>query len=282
MAQGQWATRGELALASLNCRDVPLTDVAGPFYVDQQVASLGALASRSDLSQLPRRASGRLFGGAVALDAQASLAGDGGFQVRSSFSDGSLAAMCREMLPGATNLRGRVFAGLELAGNRRSAETLRGRGNFKLRDADLYELPVVLSTLKLLRSKTPDKTAFHSAEGEFDVAGSELVFRDLRLEGDAVTLKGQGTVGLDRQVDLTFHSVVGRNDILAPLLSPLLGEASRQILEIHLTGTLDRPDLDSQAFPAIKESLDRLFPELARRDKREPVPANPWNGIWKR
>ena len=86
-------------------------------------------------------------------------------------------------------------------------------------------------------------------------------------------MKGQGEIGFDRHVNLTMHSLVGGDSVKIPILNPVLGEASRQIMEIHVTGTLDAPQLDSKAFPALKETLDRLFPDLQRADRSETWPA---------
>ena len=77
-------------------------------------------------------------------------------------------------------------------------------------------------------------------------------------------------MNLDRQLNLKFYSRVGRSDFHLPVISTLLDEASRSILEIEVAGTLDEPRINNTAFPELDETLERLFPEppAARRPAR--------------
>ncbi len=270
-SQGQqFSTRGELAVDSLICRGMQVTQIAGPLWIDNGVVALGAWAHRGEQGRLPRQITGKLFGGTLAASAQVALVNDGQFQTEVSLTDANLATVAQELAPAQRNFRGRLFAGLQLAGVGTSVDTWRGRGNIRLRDADVYELPVMLSMLKLVRVKAPDKTAFTHADADFEVVGPKLGFQRIDFEGDAITLRGKGEVTMERQIDLTFHSIVGRTDEQIPYLFPVLGEASRQILEIRVTGNFDNPQLDSKAFPALKETLEKIFPDLNRER------ANPW------
>jgi hypothetical protein len=50
------------------------------------------------------------------------------------------------------------------------------------------------------------------------------------------------------------------------VITPALGVASRQILQIHVAGTLDSPLVENKPLPVLKETLDQVFPEA----KQEP------------
>ena len=268
-----WSSRGELAIDSLFCKGLQVTQVQGPIWLDPTSIALGAWAHRGDPRKLPRQIVARTLGGTIYGDAQATPTADGPFALQAALADASLTQAALELAPAHRELKGRLFAAVELSGAGRRVDLLRGKGNIRLRDADLYELPVFFSLLKVARARQPDRTAFTNADGEFEIAQGRAVFRQLSFAGDAITLKGQGEIGFDRHVNLTMHSLVGGDSVKIPILNPVLGEASRQIMEIHVTGTLDAPQLDSKAFPALKETLDRLFPDLQRADRSETWPA---------
>jgi len=71
---------------------------------------------------------------------------------------------------------------------------------------------------------------------------------------------------LSRQIHLSFYALVGRQDFQVPLISKLLAEASRNILAIDVTGTVDRPHVARKPLPELDETLQKLFPEI------EPAP----------
>ena len=113
----------------------------------------------------------------------------------------------------------------------------------RLRDADLYEVPVMLALLKLLSIRRPDTTAFNNSDIDFRIQGDRFYFDRLDFKGDAITLKGNGEMDLDRNLNLQFYTLVGRDDIRVPVLTPMLGLASQQLLLIQVGGTVDKPEL---------------------------------------
>jgi hypothetical protein len=74
-----------------------------------------------------------------------------------------------------------------------------------------------------------------------------------------------------RQIDLKFYPIVGREDRHLPFFRPLLGETGREIMLIEASGTLDRPEISRKVFPRIDEQLQQLFPELVRDAPVEPT-----------
>jgi hypothetical protein len=102
---------------------------------------------------------------------------------------------------------------------------------------------------------------------DFRIQGPDIYFDRIDFNGDAISLRGNGEMNLDRQINLNFYSIVGRNEFLVPIVSPILGLASREILRIHLDGTLDNPNPPvREVLPGLNETLRQLFPELEGRD----------------
>ena len=123
----------------------------------------------------------------------------------------------------------------------------------------------MVALLSVLRLKTPDRTAFHRVDLDFRIKGDHLQFDRIDLTGNAVTLRGRGWANLQQQIHFNFYTVVGRDELVLPLLRTVLAEASRQILEIEVVGTLGQPQVQRTAFPELDATLQRLFPELTQQ-----------------
>jgi len=136
--------------------------------------------------------------------------------------------------------------------------SLAGRGQVRLRDADIYELSVVMSLLKILRVKAPDRNAFSSSVVDFRIEGPRAYLDNIELAGDAISLVGAGEVDFDSNVNLTFRSIVGDAETQLPAVKRLLGGASGQFLLVHVDGTLAEPTATTEAFPTLAGALQRL------------------------
>jgi len=232
-------------------------------------------AARSE--RLPRRITAKLYGGTLVGDGWVLLGERPQYGVQASLADADLERFGRESLTGRKKLTGKVLATVQLQGAAPSIYSLSGSGQVRLQDADIYELPLMVQLLKVLRAKPPDATAFTAANMDFRLQGPHILLDRINFLGDAVSFYGKGEVGFNREVNLTFHSVVGRNELPLPLLQKFVGEASEQIMQIQVRGTLDEPQTTSQIFPAVNEVLERLQQDLQLpQDRRKPsLQANP-------
>lgn len=256
-------SRGELSLDSLNYGTIQLTHVRGPLWIDNDRVLLGIWAQRQiDPDAAPRRVTARLYGGEVAGDGWATLAEPRRFALQASLRGADVRRFALEGLPGEQELNGTLAGDLELRGGR-GAHSLAGSGNIRLRDADLYELPLVVQLLKVLRVRLPDKTAFTQSNMYFRIDGEHVYFDKLDLLGDAVSLYGKGEVNFNHELQLTFHSVVGRNDLPIPLLRNLVGKASQQLMQVHVRGTLEDPRVINEPLPVVNQALQQLEAGLA-------------------
>jgi hypothetical protein len=129
-----------------------------------------------------------------------------------------------------------------------------------LRDANIYELPVMFSLLKVLSLKEPDLTAFTTSDIDFRLRDRYVYFPRIDLNGDALSLQGRGYLSFDKQLGLRFHPKVGRGGIRVPIISDVVDGASSQILELYVDGTLDNPEVRREPFPGLKEAIENLQP----------------------
>jgi hypothetical protein len=263
--------RGSLAVDSVIFHDAQMTQVIGPLWIDQSRVLFGAWTSRASGVEAPP-VKAQVFGGALEGDAELSLSGDGQFVLHAALSDGELTRLSQDLTSRRDTLSGKAFALVDLTGNSRGTHTWRGNGLVRLRSADIYELPVMLALLKVLSLQRPDKTAFNSADIDFRIEGDHLQFERINFSGDTLTLKGTGWMNLDRQIDIDFYTMVGKDRIRIPIITPALGMMSRELLLIHAGGTLDEPQLERKSFPGLNERLKQLFPEMERREAGPPPP----------
>ena len=57
--------------------------------------------------------------------------------------------------------------------------------------------------------------------------------------GNPISIDGQGEMNLDRQINLTLHATAGRGGWNVPGISAIIGEASQQIMQIRVDGTVE-------------------------------------------
>ncbi len=120
-----------------------------------------------------------------------------------------MARFCTEAIPGRQSLKGRIEAGVDLSGTAAGLHTLRGKGEIKLHDADIYRLPVLVALLKVLNFKPPDNSAFTTSDIKFQLDGEHVLLNNIEFSGDAISLLGKGEMNLNTDINLTLHSLVG-------------------------------------------------------------------------
>jgi hypothetical protein len=262
--------RGELKVDSAIIRGVQLTSLQGPYWIDGRRLVFGALADRDAQHRAPRQITARVVAGLLSLDGELLLTGDGAFDLEATLANADLVEIARELAPHQRGLSGKFFGFVHLAGTRQGQHTWHGQGQISLREADLYELPAMINLLKLLSIQRPNSTAFTNSNIDFRVEGDDLALVRIDFSGDAISLKGKGRMNAQRQLDLKFYPLVGREERHLPFFRPLLGETGREFMLIEVTGTLDQPQIDRQVFPRLDGRLAQLFPELARNETVEP------------
>ncbi len=267
---------GELNVESLTYKDYQFTQVRGPLWLDDERVLLGRYVARQPPDGRAKRAAvpaepppppltAMLLGGMVSADAWVTLGAEPRYGLRAELPHGDLSRFAQEAIPGRQDLRGKIEATVELGGAGRTINGLVGRGTIRLREADIYELPLIVALLKILSIREPDRTAFRRSDIAFRIEGPHLYFQQVNFRGDAISLLGQGQMGLqpeDSDIDLTFHAIVGRGDLNLPLIKEVFTGASQQIMQIRVTGTLQDPVTRKVAFPAVNQALQQIQQDL--------------------
>jgi hypothetical protein len=250
---------GELALDSMLIKDIQLTNVRGPFWTDSTRCLMGEPACQEQKQPL-RRMTADAYGGSLATNVELLHGPMPNYKVDIHLGAADLARFANERLSGASNLNGTVSGKLVIAGTGTSTQTLRGLGELHVVDANIYQVPVLVAMLSVLRNRTPDTTAFNRCDMDFTIQGEHIRFEHLNLTGDAVSLYGKGETDLSRRLDLIFYTMIGPADV--PIWKTIAGHVSQQGFQLKVGGTLDYPKIERKAFPAVKDMIEQIQSEI--------------------
>jgi hypothetical protein len=258
--------RGELAVESMTCRDLQLTQVMGPFWIDEQKALFGSWVAQQDNQSLPRGQPpvaprpvvAKIFAGTIYGDGFAFFGEQPQYRVQGRLVDADLATGDLELTGKNHNLHGRILADAELHGTGRTRTGLLGQGSFQLGKANIYELPAMVSLLKIVSIKAPDPNAFSTSNGNFRIEGEHVYFNKLDFNGDAISLSGKGELNFQGDMNVVFRATLGRGDAGIPVIRNLFAGASQQIMQIHGTGNIQDPKFDKEVLPGVNQALKNL------------------------
>ncbi len=193
------------------------------------------------------------------------------YKVVFNVKNARLADVTREFAPGSKPIQGRVAAYATLRGEGLNVATLKGEGGFSLQEAELYESPQIVKILQILSVREPDRTAFDSAFVDFEVIGDRLQLKRVLLEGNALTLFGDGWLTVrdkEKLIDLTLNARLGSASDQIPIVSDFLGGVGDQLAQIRVEGALSSPIIRQERFSGVKKAWWNVFPE------QEPTPTD--------
>jgi hypothetical protein len=258
--------RGEMDIESMTWHDLPFSQVLGPFWIDEQKALFGSWVAAQDNQALasgqqpaPQRAVvAKVFGGTVYGDGWAYMGEQPRFGIQARLVDADLTACDRDLAGKNRGLVGRIDGTVQLQGAGHNHTTLQGDGTLRLRNANIYELPAMVSLLKILSFKPPDPNAFSNSESIFHVQGEHVYFSKLDFNGDAISLVGKGEMNFQGDTRMVFAATLGRGDAGVPLVRNLFGGVSQQIMQIRVTGNMQDPHIERVALPGVNQALKNL------------------------
>jgi hypothetical protein len=157
---------------------------------------------------------------------------------------------------------GVLSGGLIVSGSGQTVQTLQGAGSLHVVDGHFYQLPPLVSMLKLLSKGPLDKTAFNRCDMKFTIQGEHIHFDPVNLLGDAVSLYGKGDIDFSRRLDLTFYTLPAPAESSIPLWNTIVGHVSNQMWQLKVVGTFEHPDVEKKVAPAMSDILDHIQTEL--------------------
>jgi hypothetical protein len=158
-------------------------------------------------------------------------------------------------------LQGPARASVHLTGEGTDLSGLRGNGRIDVVRGKMYRLPVLLGLLKAFGLRMPDQTAFEQAHMIFGIEGPQMRVHNLDLLGNAISLRGQGTLNLDgSNLNLDFNADWGRvPQLLPPGISDLSQALSDQLFKIKLRGKISSPRFEKELIPSVVGPIKKAF-----------------------
>jgi hypothetical protein len=160
-------------------------------------------------------------------------------------------------------LEGPARASLHLQGEGADILGLKGNGRIDVAGGKMGRLPVLLDLLKAFGLRMPDRTAFEQAHVTFAIEGPRVRVNQLDLYGNAISLRGQGTVDLDgSNVNLDFSATPGRVTQMLPAGIDVIPQAiSQQLFKIKARGKVGKGGLrfEKEFVPGVVEPIKRAI-----------------------
>ena len=271
---------GKIELDSVSIKGYQLTDLRGPIRINGDELILGSedAIKGNTKSIAPGTAAAReqitakFIGGIMRFDGLAVLGKQTEYRVHLKLENAKLDRYAQLYLPGRNQLRGVINGWAHLNGMGAASERLAGRGQIEISPAALYELPIIVQLFQVLRLGPLDKTAFHRAFVDFAVGGRQFVMNRIDLVGDAMNLRGRGTVQFAGRTNLDFYSMMPRHQMPIPIVREFLSEATKGWVRVRVDGTMSNPVAKVQAIPTLDGTL-RLF--LGGGGFEPAAPTNP-------
>ncbi|MCU0704805.1 MAG: hypothetical protein MUF18_12575 [Fimbriiglobus sp.] len=152
-----------------------------------------------------------VFGGSVGGQARVELNDRGRFQLWMNATGVKLEDLARHHKLGSGELKGDAQGTvlLETVPDPKTGKmVLSGTGQVDVPQGRLYNLPVLLELVKVLKGQTPDGVAFEEAHATFDLKGDRIKVTQLDLLGSAVSLGGSGEMDFTgKDVRFEFYTI---------------------------------------------------------------------------
>lgn len=203
-----------------------------------------------------------VFGGFVGGEARLTFAAPLRYEVKLDALQIQLEQFAKHNhLDSDAQLQGPARASVYLTGEGTDLSGLRGNGQIAVARGKLYRLPLMLALLKAFGLREPDRTAFEQARMIFSIEGPQMHVDPLDLIGNAISLRGKGTLNLDgSNLNLDFSADWGRMpQVLPHPVSDLVQGVSDQLFKIKLRGKISSPRFEKEPIPSVVGPIKKVL-----------------------
>jgi hypothetical protein len=157
-------------------------------------------------------------------------------------------------------IKGQVEANLTLAGQLGVTDSRQGGGSIVIREAQMLKVPLMLKIMQVVHLAIGDDNAFQDGMFSFIVEGDEVLLTEIDLRGKAFSMVGAGRVRISNGI-MHLVLLVG-SPLRLPriaVLSELLEGVARELMEVHVEGTLEHPTYRAELVRSVKSTLERIL-----------------------
>lgn len=234
-------------------------DMASARLASRPISKLKCTIEKSAAQEIVR------LGNMQALLAGGEMAGEVDFQLPGAGpSRYALALVLRDadvkQLTGeAANVNGRLAVSLSLQGDCDNPYTRQGRGDLTVTGQQMYRMPLVLGLLEVTSMSLPISSPFTDGAARYSVEGMKVDFDNIELKSKDMLMQGNGDITYDtHQVRMTFF-VDSTTWPKIPVVGDLIQGARRDLLQIHVKGTLQDPKVSAGVANTFTTTIDEVF-----------------------
>jgi hypothetical protein len=213
----------------------------------------------------------RFFGGDIGGEVRVEFGPTVHYDVNLTALQVKLEEFGRHNLGPQSQWQGLASARLYLAGHGNDIHGLEGHGSIDVPNGKMYNLPLLLDLIKMLGLRPPDRTAFEEAHAAFSIKGPRVTVERLDLDGNAISLSGQGQMNLDgTDLQLDFYAVWGRiKQWLPPVFRDIPPALGQQLLKIKMRGQMNDVKITKEPVPVLVEPVEKLLQRVSGRQAAE-------------
>ncbi len=265
------AIRGNVWLERALVSRLPLTDAKCQVTADPQQPDPARPGQFLPPTLQMLTVTGRLFNGDVGGQARVILTDQSPYEVWLTVTDAQLEEVARHYKLGSgADLKGVAQAQL-LIFNKPDTRTGRmvteGSGKIDVPTGRMYNLPILLELVKVLKANTPDKTAFEQAHAVFRIQGDRIKVDQLDLIGKAICVGGSGE--LDFQGDyVKFEFYTMLSQVLKQMINTPVGDltafVSKNLFTIKLVRENGELKYKPEPVPLVTEPTKAVLERMRR------------------
>ena len=275
---------GNVWLDSAALAQQPIRNFQAAYRVKPQAPDPAKPGAALPLVAELRDLSGSIFGGSIGGEARIVLAEQPRYRVWLTAAKVSLEELARHNKLGSGELKGDAQGSVLLENPpdpRTGKLALRGKGQVDVPQGRLYNLPVLLELVKVIKGQTPDGVAFEEAHVSFELKGDRVNVTQLDLLGTAVSLGGSGTSDLaGKEPKFEFYTIWSqtlRRMLMTPI-GEVTGAMSGGLFKIELTRVDGTLTPKAYVLPAITDPLRALADRWKQRTTGSVAPATTVRG----
>lgn len=156
-------------------------------------------------------------------------------------------------------MKGRLSASLAMEGSWSDINNRRGRGDIQVQGEQLYRIPVVLGLLQITNLSLPIKSPFTDASTAYSIEGQRVTFESISLRAKDMLMQGSGYLDFgSKKVSLSF-TTDNPNWPKIPIIDDILEGAKRELLQIHIRGTVEEPKVGARLMNTVSTTVDEVF-----------------------
>ncbi len=166
-----------------------------------------------------------------------------------------------------SKVKGIIASKATLNGYLDDKDSLKGNGWVQVTEGYLGKFPVVADLLDSILGIPPEYLILTDAFGNFSVSDKRIYTRDFKILSQKAALIWEGSVGFDSTLDFNVtgrfaEDITTKFTTFGKIASAILYEAGAYMVEVRLTGTIEKPEYKIVPFPIKKIMNGKVIDKL--------------------